>query len=111
MVQIIEPALPVELELLTPLEKERDPRVAEQLVFTLGTTDEPEAEEMIQTLASNHLSDQGVMLATTISLWGKKHLPFIEKVKSKRFSRKFRKTSVEKSTSLGIASSQAGTEA
>ena len=91
MVQIIEPALPVELELLTPLEKERDPRVAEQLVFTLGTTDEPEAEEMIQTLASNHLSDQGVMLATTISLWGKKHLPFIEKVKSKKIFEKVSK--------------------
>jgi len=91
MVQIIEPALPVELELLTPLEKERDPRVAEQLVFTLGTTDEPEAEEMIQTLASNHLSDQGVMLATTISLWGKKHLPFIEKVKPKKIFEKVSK--------------------
>ena len=71
MVQIIEPALPAELELLAPLEKERDPRVTEQLVFTLGTLDDPRAEKMIQTLASNHLSDQGVMLATAVSLWGK----------------------------------------
>ena len=110
MVQIIEPALPVER---TPHSSGKGTRSqsGRATPFTLGTTDEPEAEEVIQTLASNHLSDQGVMLATTISLWGKKHLPFIEKVKSKNFPRKFRKTSVEKSTSLGIASSQAGTGA
>jgi len=84
MVQIIESALPDQLDLLALLEKERDPRVAEQLVFTLGTIDDPKAEEMIQSLASNHLSDKGVMLATAVSLWGKKHLPLVEQVKSKK---------------------------
>ena len=82
MVQIIETKLPAQLDLLLPLEKERDPRVAEQLVFTLGTIDEPKAEQMIQALASNHLADKGVMLATAVSLWGKKDLPLVEQLKS-----------------------------
>ena len=84
MVQIIEPGLPEEVDLLLPLENERDPRVAEQLVFSLGTTDDPQAEKLIQSLASRHLADQGVMLATTVSLWGKKHLPLIQQIKSKK---------------------------
>ena len=75
MVQIIETELPDKLDLLLPLEKEPDPQVAEQLVFTLGTIDEPKAEEMIQLLASNHLADKGVMLATAVSLWGRKISP------------------------------------
>ena len=37
MIQMIEPDLTKEIDLLLPLQKERDPRVAEQLVFTLGT--------------------------------------------------------------------------
>ena len=82
MVQIIETELPDQLDLLLPLEKERDPRVAEQLVFTLGTIDEPKAEEMIQLLASNHLADKGVMLATAVSFWGKKDLPLVQQLKS-----------------------------
>jgi type 1 glutamine amidotransferase/mono/diheme cytochrome c family protein/glucose/arabinose dehydrogenase len=84
MVQMIEPKLPAELDLLASVEKERDSRVAEQLVFTLGTIDDPKAEEMIQSLASNHLSDKGVMLATAVSLWEKKHLPLVEQVRSKK---------------------------
>ena len=84
MVQIIEPGLPEEVDLLLPLENERDPRVAEQLIFSLGTTDDPQAEKLIQSLASRHLRDQGVMLSTAISLWGKKHLPFIQQIKSKK---------------------------
>ncbi len=84
MVQIIEPGLTEEVDLLLPLENERDPRVAEQLIFSLGTTDDPQAEKLIQSLASRHLADQGVMLATAISLWGKKHLPFIQQIKSKK---------------------------
>ena len=91
MVQIIEPGLPEEVDLLLPLENERDPRVAEQLIFSLGTTDDPQAEKLIQTLASRHLRDQGVMLATTISLWGKKNLPFIQQVKSKKAFEKMSK--------------------
>jgi len=84
MVQIIESALPDQLDLLALLEKERDSRVAEQLVFTLGTIDDPKAEEMIQSLASTHLADKGVMLATTVSLWGKKDLPLVEQLKSSK---------------------------
>ena len=91
MVQIIEPGLPEEVDLLLPLENERDPRVAEQLIFSLGTTDDPQAEKLIQTLASRHLRDQGVMLATAISLWGKKNLPFIQQVKSKKAFEKISK--------------------
>ena len=91
MVQIIEPGLPEEVDLLLPLENERDPRVAEQLIFSLGTTDDPQAEKLIQTLASRHLRDQGVMLATAISLWGKKNLPFIQQVKSKKAFEKMSK--------------------
>ena len=84
MVEMIETKLPAELDLLALLEKERDSRVAEQIVFTLGTIDHPKAEEMIQSLASNHLADKGVMLATAVSLWGKKHLPLVNEIKSKK---------------------------
>ena len=91
MVQIIEPGLPKELDLLLPLEKEQDSRVAEQLVFTLGTSDEPRAEEMIQSLASSHLADKGVMLASAVSLWGKRDLPFVQQVKNKKAFEKISK--------------------
>ena len=91
MVQMIEPYLPQAIDLLLPLEKERDPRVAEQLVFTLGTIDNPVAEKMIQSLASNHLTDQGVMLATSVSLWGKRDLPFVKEVKNKKVFEKISK--------------------
>jgi putative membrane-bound dehydrogenase-like protein len=84
MVQIIEPNLSKEIDLLIPLSKERDPRVAEQVIFTLGTIDDPKAEEMIQSVASNHLVDEGVMLATAVSLWGKRDLPLIQEVKNKK---------------------------
>ena len=80
----MKPNYPLNSICLLLLEKERDPRVAEQLVFTLGTIDHPKAEEMIQSLASNHLADKGVMLATTVSLWGKKHLPLVNEIKSKK---------------------------
>ena len=76
---------------MLPLEKERDPRVAEQLVFTLGTVDHPEAENIIQSLASQHLADQGVMLATAVSLWGKRDLPFVKEVKNKKAFEKISK--------------------
>jgi len=84
MVQMIEPQISQEIDLLFPLQKEKDPRVAEQIVFTLGTIDLPKAENMIQALARHHLADQGVMLATTVSLWGKKDLPLIKEVKNKQ---------------------------
>ena len=84
MVQMIEPHLPQEMDLLLSLEKERDPRVAEQLILTLGTIDDPKAEEMIQAHATNHLTDQGVMLATAVSLWGKRDLPLVQEVKNKK---------------------------
>ena len=91
MIQMIEPDLTKEIDLLLPLQKERDPRVAEQLIFTLGTIDNPEAEKMIQSLASNHLADQGVMLATAVSLWGKRDLPFVKEVKNKKAFEKISK--------------------
>ena len=88
---MIEPDLTKEIDLLLPLQKERDPRVAEQLIFTLGTIDNPEAEKMIQSLASNYLADQGVMLATAVSLWGKRDLQFVKEVKSKKAFEKISK--------------------
>jgi mono/diheme cytochrome c family protein len=91
MIQMIEPNLTKEIDLVLPLQKERDPRVAEQLIFTLGTIDEPKAEEMIQSLASNHLVDEGVMLGTAVSLWGKRDLPFVKEVKSKKAFEKISK--------------------
>jgi len=91
MIQMIEPDLTKGIDLLLPLEKERDPRVAEQLVFTLGTVDHPEAENIIQSLASQHLADQGVMLATAVSLWGKRDLPFVKEVKNKKAFEKISK--------------------
>jgi type 1 glutamine amidotransferase len=91
MVQIIEPNLSKEIDLLLPLQKERDPRVAEQVIFTLGTIDDPKAEEMIQSVASNHLVDEGVMLATAVSLWGKRDLPLIQEVKNKKAFEKISK--------------------
>ncbi len=78
MVQIIEPNLSKEIDLLLPLQKERDPRVAEQLIFTLGTIDDPKAEEMIQSLASNHLVDEGHACHGGFFM-GKRDLPFVKK--------------------------------
>ena len=46
---------------------------------------------MIQSLASNHLADQGVMLATAVSLWGKRDLPFVQQVKNKKAFEKISK--------------------
>ena len=92
MIQMIESQLPQEIDLLLPLERNGTP-VAEQLVFTLGTIDHPKAEKTIQTLASNHLADQGVMLATAVSLWGKRDLPFVKEVKSKKAFEKISKRS------------------
>lgn len=53
---------------------ENDPRVAEQLIYSLGTFDGNAPETSIQNLAREHVSDRGVMMSTAISLWGKKHL-------------------------------------
>jgi mono/diheme cytochrome c family protein len=55
---------------------------------------------MVQTLASSHLSDQGVMLATAVSLWGKKNLPLIQQIKSKKA---FEKVSKDQRGSTGMA--------
>ena len=74
-IQIAEAEVDKHLPQLAKLSKDRDPRVAEQLILTLGTTDNPAAEAPIQIAARNHVADRGVMMATTISLWGKKDLP------------------------------------
>ena len=82
VIQVAEAGLPNTIPLLTPLAADRDARVAEQLIFTLGTIDHPDAESMIQTAAQNYLEDQGVTLATAISLWGKKEVPLVSRLKS-----------------------------
>jgi len=81
-IQIAEPDLKTHLADLNPLTKDRDPRVAEQLIYTLGTIEHPETDSLIQETARRHLTDRGVMMATTVSLWGKKHLPLAKAVKN-----------------------------
>jgi putative membrane-bound dehydrogenase-like protein len=68
---------------LADLAVDPDPEVAKQAILTLGmTTDEPYAIESIQVAARRHLDHQGVMLATAISLWGMKDLPFVKEVET-----------------------------
>ncbi|MFT5497818.1 MAG: putative membrane-bound dehydrogenase-like protein [Kiritimatiellia bacterium] len=84
-IQILERQLkPDELGELPSLVKDRDPRVVEQLIFTLGTREGETSEKLIQEAARNHLPDRGVMLATAISLWAKKALPLARDVKDGR---------------------------
>lgn len=73
-IQIAEAEVEKHLPTLSKLATDPDPRVAEQLILTLGTTDHPAAEAPIQAVARRHLADRGVMMATTISLWGKHEL-------------------------------------
>ena len=80
-VQIAEANLAEHLDALAPLCDDRDPRVVEQLVHTLGTSDHERCVAMIQRAARRHLADRGVMMATTISLWGKKDTPFAQAVR------------------------------
>ena len=74
-IQVAEGNLEAHLDRLKPLKAERDPRVVEQLVLTLGTVDHPAAEALIQEVAQRHIADRGVMQAVTVSLWGKKDQP------------------------------------
>ena len=80
-IRIAEAQVDKHLPVLKKLAADRDPRVAEQLILTLGTTDNPAVEEPIQHAARNHLGDRGVMVAATISLWGKEHLPLAKAVR------------------------------
>ena len=73
-IQIAEADVKRHLPKLIALANDRDPRVAEQLIYTLGTIDNPQAEAAIQTAARRHFLDRSVMHATTVSLWAKKHL-------------------------------------
>ena len=99
VIQIAETGLPASLSLLKPLASDRDARVAEQLIFTLGTIDDAEAETMIQAAARRHLRDRGVTLATAISLWGKKELPLVDELKS---GEAFQKLPKSERSSVGV---------
>jgi glucose/arabinose dehydrogenase/mono/diheme cytochrome c family protein len=79
-IQIAEAQATKHLPELKKLAKDRDPRVAEQLILTLGTIEDGSGDEAIQEAARNHLGDRGVMMATTISLWGKQDLPLAKAV-------------------------------
>ena len=87
-VQIAETLAADNADLLTDLrakkEHEADADVAKQLIFSLALIDGESTEtlEAIQTIARNHLADRGVMLATTIALWGAKDLPLIRDIES-----------------------------
>lgn len=68
------------VEQLARLAEERDSRVAQQLILTLGMSEgstRNRAEELIQQVARKHLKDRCVILATGVSLWGRKELPLI----------------------------------
>ncbi|MGY8642392.1 MAG: DUF7133 domain-containing protein [Verrucomicrobiales bacterium] len=73
-----------DLRKLTPLASDPDPRVAEQVIHSLGTNVISERDEIVNglviTAAKKHPTDKGVMLATGISLWGKKDLPFTKSI-------------------------------
>ena len=72
------------ISLIGKLAEDNDPSVARQVILSLGLVREEEnisaAEEHIQRAARRHSKDNGVILAATISLWGKKHLPWIEEI-------------------------------
>ncbi len=74
----------LDLNRLKPLANDPDPRVAEQLIHTLGTNVITERDDLVNSLivtaARKHPADKGVMLATGISLWGKKELPFVKAI-------------------------------
>ena len=74
-IQIAEADVRKHLPKLVGLANDHDPRVAEQLIYTLGTIDAPQAEAAIQTAVGKHFLDRGVMHAATVSLWAKTHLP------------------------------------
>jgi mono/diheme cytochrome c family protein len=63
--------------------KENDPQVAQQLVLTLGMSDGKArslAEDLIQQVARRHLTSRGMILATGVSLWGRKDLPLVKEI-------------------------------
>ncbi|NNE93059.1 MAG: hypothetical protein HKN23_15545, partial [Verrucomicrobiales bacterium] len=74
------------LKEIASLANDPDPRVAEQLILSLGmvigTENESNAAELIATAAKRHAADKGVMLATGISLWGRKDAPFVKSILS-----------------------------
>ena len=79
-IQVAESMLPEKpgiLADLSALSRDSHPEVAKQLIFTFGTVGSEEAIEVIQQAARKHRTHQGVMLATTVSLWGMKDLPLI----------------------------------
>jgi mono/diheme cytochrome c family protein len=68
---------------LSVFAKERDPVVAQQLALTLGmAADETRslAEDLIQQVARKHLANRGMILATGVSLWGRKNLPLVQEL-------------------------------
>jgi len=70
------------LDTLGELVSDPSPRVAEQLIYSLGTVAEDPKVDWIQTAARNHMTDQGVMMASIISLWGMNDLPLIQEIQS-----------------------------
>ncbi len=64
------------------LADDKDDAVAQQLILTLGleNSDPENADKHIQTAARKHIDNKGVILATCVSLWGKKELPFIKDI-------------------------------
>lgn len=81
-IQLAETQIKNYIELLLPLANDTNPRVVQQLIYTLGLSNDKAAEDVIQTATMNHLNDRGVMMSATISLWGKSHLEFPSKIKS-----------------------------
>jgi putative membrane-bound dehydrogenase-like protein len=83
IVKVAESALETDtkFQLYQTMQNEKDPQVAQQLIFSLGRLNQQERLELIQNMARYHLGDRGVMLATTVSLWGMNDLPLIKNIK------------------------------
>ncbi len=81
-IQVAEDQLSKFLPELAAMVTDEDPTVIKQLILTLGTSDEDLAESAIQQAAKQHLDDRGVMLATTVSLWGKKHVSLAQGIQN-----------------------------
>lgn len=79
-VHISESMLPEMIDELVKVAGDKEAEVAKQLIFTLGLSDDPKAIDAIQTAARRHLKHKGVILATTVSLWGMSDLPLIEEL-------------------------------
>ena len=82
-IKVVSVASPEDLiELCEKNKGDEDPRVAEQMLYSLGTLDLGERLSLMEAIAAKHIHDRGVMLATLIGLWGMNELSLVKNIKS-----------------------------